>query len=137
MLTAGHCRSWNSHVYVCGPQSMLDEARRVCRELGISDDDVHLEAFRADTSGDPFEAEITNRGGQVLRVGADETLLEALKRNFEGIPSSCEVGNCGTCRVSLMAGRVEHRGTALTKEDMDESMLSCVSRGIGRIVVEI
>ncbi|KAI0811584.1 PK beta-barrel-protein domain-containing protein-like protein [Xylaria sp. FL0064] len=129
--------SWNSHVYVCGPNRMLEEAAQEAKKCGLGDDEIHLEAFSADATGDPFEAEVVNREGKVLKVAGEETLLEVLRKHFDDIPSSCEVGNCGTCRVSLKSGNVEHRGTALTADDKQEAMLSCVSRGIGRIAIEI
>ncbi|KAI0012696.1 PK beta-barrel-protein domain-containing protein-like protein [Xylariaceae sp. FL0662B] len=128
---------WNAHVYVCGPRRMMDEAAREARVVGLRDDEVHFEAFAADTSGDPFEVEVRNRENRVLRVGEEETLLEVLRETFGDVPSSCEVGNCGTCRVELKGGRVEHRGTALLDEEKAEAMLSCVSRGVGRIVIEV
>ncbi|KAI0473242.1 PK beta-barrel-protein domain-containing protein-like protein [Xylariaceae sp. FL0804] len=128
---------WNAHVYVCGPRSMMEEARREAKACGLSEDDVHFEAFSADGTGDPFEVEVANKGGKTVSVGADETLLEALRRHFDDVPSSCEVGNCGTCRVGLRAGRVEHRGTALMEDEKREAMLSCVSRGVGKIAIEI
>lgn len=129
--------TWNSHVYVCGPRRMLDEAATEAKKCGLGGDDVHFEAFSADTAGDPFEAEVANREGRVVEVGGEETLLEVLRRYFDDVPSSCEVGNCGTCRVALKSGKVEHRGTALMEEEKREAMLSCVSRGSGRIVIEI
>ncbi|KAI0521911.1 PK beta-barrel-protein domain-containing protein-like protein [Xylaria bambusicola] len=129
--------TWNSHVYVCGPQRMLDEAVEQAKKCDLGEDDIHFEAFSVDATGDPFEAEVVNRGGQVLKVAGEETLLEVLRKSFDDVPSSCEVGNCGTCRVTVKNGNVEHRGTALTAEDKKEAMLSCVSRGIGRIAIEI
>ncbi|KAI0417233.1 PK beta-barrel-protein domain-containing protein-like protein [Xylaria grammica] len=129
--------SWNSHVYVCGPNRMIEQAMQEAKKCGLGEDEVHFEAFSADNTGDPFEAEVTNRGGKVLKVAGEETLLEVLKQHFDDVPSSCEVGNCGTCKVTLRSGNVEHRGTALTEEDKREAMLSCVSRGIGRIAIEI
>ncbi|KAJ0307094.1 hypothetical protein COL516b_004327 [Colletotrichum fioriniae] len=129
---------WNSHVYVCGPTRMTEAVRIAAEKCGLDEGDVHYEAFSADTSGDPFEAEVLNRGGKVLKVGEEETLLEVLKREIGGdVESSCEVGNCGTCKVALKSGRVDHRGTALSSDDKLESMLSCVSRGMGRIAIEI
>jgi len=60
-----------------------------------------------------------------------------LNREFgDVVGSSCEVGNCGTCKIRVTCGKVEHRGTALTEEDKQGEMLACVSRGVGRIVVE-
>jgi ferredoxin len=53
------------------------------------------------------------------------------------VDSSCEVGNCGTCKVDVCAGRVEHRGTGLLEAEKAAAMLSCVSRGIGTIVLDL
>jgi ferredoxin-NADP reductase len=129
--------SWNSHVYVCGPKRMMDAAREAAEECGLEEKDVHYEAFEANTAGEPYEVEVANHGGKLVQVGADETLLEVLKREFDDVPSSCEVGNCGTCKINLKKGNVDHRGSALSQEEKVTSMLSCVSRGLGRIVVEI
>ncbi|KAI8299170.1 Carnitine monooxygenase reductase subunit [Colletotrichum sp. SAR11_240] len=128
---------WNSHVYVCGPTRMMEAAKKAAEESGLDATDVHYEAFAADTTGDPFEVEVTNRDGKVLKVSEEETLLEVIKRDIGDLESSCEVGNCGTCKVVLKSGRVDHRGTALSPEEKAGSMLSCVSRGIGRIAIEI
>ncbi|KAI1850755.1 hypothetical protein JX266_004037 [Neoarthrinium moseri] len=125
---------WNSQVYVCGPPGMMAEAQRAAGSAGLGEDEVHYEAFAADTGGDPFEVVVANRGGQqtpapVLQVGGEETLLEALRRHFgaddSAIASSCEVGNCGTCKVVLKSGRVDHRGTALMENEKKDGMLSC------------
>ncbi|KAL7622732.1 hypothetical protein AAE478_006410 [Parahypoxylon ruwenzoriense] len=148
--------SWNSHVYVCGPGRMMEDAMREAKSRDLGPEEVHFEAFAAQTGGDSFEVELfsrssgkggtsgkgevtTNGGGKVLKVGPEETLLEVLRRHIGDaeVPSSCEVGNCGTCRVVLRSGRVEHRGSALAEEEKKGVLLSCVSRGIGRIGIEI
>lgn len=131
---------WNSRLYFCGPPRMMDEALRETRAAGIPPEEVHFEAFSADSGGDPFKAVVANRDAAEVKVGAKESLLEALQARFgaDQVPSSCEVGNCGTCVVRLRAGRAEHRGSALGEEDKAAgSMLSCVSRGVGRITIEI
>ncbi|KAJ1326552.1 dimethylamine monooxygenase subunit B [Microdochium nivale] len=134
--------SWNSHVYVCGPPRMMDEARRAVDAAGLGEEDVHFEAFAADATGDPFEVEVVSKRDKssvVLQVGGEETLLEVLRRDLGGaeIESSCEVGNCGTCKIALRSGVVEHRGTALLDDEKNTSILSCVSRGLGRIAIDI
>ncbi|VBB75091.1 Putative phthalate 4, 5 dioxygenase oxygenase reductase subunit [Podospora comata] len=130
-------RGWNSQLYFCGPKRLMDQAEREVKELGVYQKEVHYEAFEADLSGDPFEAVVANKGGVVVKVGEDETLLEVLQKQFDQPDSSCCVGNCKTCLVELKAGRVDHRGTALTDDEKVTSMLSCVSRGVGRITIEI
>lgn len=128
---------WNSHLYFCGPKRLMEEASREVKAKGISESEVHFESFEADISGDPFEVVVANRGHAALKVGGEETLLAVLQEHFDGIQSSCEVGNCGTCKVTVKEGCVEHRGTALVQEEKATSMLSCVSRGLGRIVIDI
>jgi MOSC domain-containing protein YiiM/ferredoxin-NADP reductase len=130
-------RSWNSQLYVCGPDRMMNAAQEAVKEFGVPDGEVHFEAFGADVSGDPFEVEVVNRPGKILTVKEDETLLDVLRREFDEIPSSCEVGNCGTCKVDLKSGQVDHRGSALSEEEKPSAMLACVSRGVGRIAIEI
>lgn len=127
---------WNSQLYFCGPKRLMDEAARVTREKGISEAEVHFEAFEADVSGDPFEVVVANKGNTTLKVGEEETLLDVLKQHFD-VDSSCEVGNCATCKITLLEGDVDHRGTGLLPEEKATSMLSCVSRGRGRIAVEV
>ena len=130
-------RPWNSHIYVCGPSRMMDAAQAAVEEFGVAADEVHYEAFGADISGDPFEVRVANKDGAVLQVGKDDSLLEILRKKYSEVGSSCEVGNCGTCKVTLKEGKVDHRGTALLTEERQTAMLSCVSRGIGRITIEV
>jgi ferredoxin-NADP reductase len=130
-------RPWGTHVYVCGPDRLVDGVQGAVKSAGMEDDDVHYELFKVDASGDPFEVLVKNREGRVVQVECEESLLEALRRVFDGVESSCEVGNCGTCRITVVEGRVEHRGVGLPEGEKEEAMLSCVSRGVGRIVVEI
>ncbi|XWW96850.1 hypothetical protein V2A60_004830 [Cordyceps javanica] len=128
---------WNSKLYVCGPPRMMEAAKAAVEANGLPHDEVHYEAFTADVSGDPFEAVVANKQDKKIKVGGDESLLEALRREFPDVASSCEVGNCGTCKITLKQGKVDHRGSALDPEELKGHMLSCVSRGIGRIVVEV
>lgn len=129
---------WNSQVYVCGPRRLMDDALNATREAGLQEKDVHFEAFNADVGGDPFKVIVRNRDDKALVVKGEETLLEVLQREFgDVVGSSCEVGNCGTCKVTVKCGQVEHRGTALTLEEKEGALLSCVSRGVGKIEIEI
>jgi ferredoxin-NADP reductase len=128
---------WNSYTYVCGPNRMMEAAKATADEVGISPEEIHFEAFSADTTGDPFEVTVANRNNKVIKVGEEESLLEVLKREFDDIPSSCEVGNCGTCKITVKNGEIIHRGSALLPDEKNVSMLACVSRGVGRIAIEV
>ena len=125
-----------THIYTCGPTRLMDAVTATAKQFTIPDALVHLEQFTVTTSGDPFTAEL-KQSKKVVEVGATQTLLDVLKAVGMDIDSSCEVGNCGTCRVDLCEGRVEHKGTGLLDEEKCGAMLACVSRGIGRIVLDM
>lgn len=114
---------------------MIDDIIRSSKECGMASEDIHLEAFQIATSGDPFTVEV-KKTGQVLTVDGEKTLLQTIREAGLEVDSSCETGNCGTCRVELCQGTVDHRGSGLGEEDKATAMLSCVSRGIGHIVVD-
>jgi MOSC domain-containing protein YiiM/ferredoxin-NADP reductase len=124
------------HVYCCGPQRLMDAVVSVAKEVGMPETSVHLEQFAVATSGDPFTVEL-KQSGKTLEVGPTQSLLDVLRDVGMDIDSSCEVGNCGTCTVGVCSGRVEHRGTGLSDDEKKDSMLSCVSRGVGRIVLDL
>jgi ferredoxin-NADP reductase len=126
----------NSHIYCCGPQRLMGEVTEAAKICDIDPENVHFEAFEVGTGGQPFTAELS-LSKQIVEVDSEHSLLEALKSAGFDVDSSCEVGNCGTCRVTLCGGQVQHRGTALVKEEQEREMLSCISRGVGRIVLEL
>jgi ferredoxin len=67
-----------------------------------------------------------------LRVGAEETLLTALKKSGVHAPYSCQQGFCGTCRTRVVSGAIEHRDALLTDPEREAGMmLVCVSRAAG------
>ncbi|KZM27270.1 uncharacterized protein EKO05_0010643 [Ascochyta rabiei] len=123
-----------THIYTCGPERLMDAVSAAANHLSIPESLVHKEAFTVTTSGDPFTAELQS-SNKTIEVGATQTLLDVLKEVGMAIDSSCEVGNCGTCRVDVLDGRIEHKGTGLLDEEKDKSMLACVSRGVGRIIL--
>ncbi|PSN75556.1 PK beta-barrel-protein domain-containing protein-like protein [Corynespora cassiicola Philippines] len=128
--------SCGAHIYCCGPRRLMDGVRAAAAQFGVPEHTLHFEAFTVETSGDPFMVEL-KESGKVVEVGPMQSLLDALRAVGMDVDSSCEVGNCGTCRVDVCKGRVEHRGTGLEEDAKGIAMLSCVSRGVGRIVLDL
>lgn len=118
-------------VYVCGPSAML-EAVRVARNEHAGAP-LHYERFSPPpiVDGVAFELELA-RSRQVLAVPANRTALDVMLDRDPTTPYSCRQGFCGTCRVKVLAGQVDHRGRAAAGDD---GMLVCVSRADGQRVV--
>ncbi|KAL6248594.1 hypothetical protein RBB50_004849 [Rhinocladiella similis] len=125
-----------AHVYCCGSERLQKAVTDTAASIGMSQANLHFEQFEVATSGDPFTAELAD-SGETIEVQGEKTLLDALREAGLDVPSSCEAGNCGTCRVVVKSGRVEHRGTGLMEDEKASSMLSCVSRGVGTIVLDL
>ncbi|KAJ5786916.1 uncharacterized protein N7503_012128 [Penicillium pulvis] len=126
----------SAHIYCCSGERLMNAVRNTAKNFGFSERNVHFESFQAGSTGDPFTAELAESKKGVEVVGG-ESLLNALRSAGFDIPSTCEAGNCGTCRVGVRKGRIEHRGTGLLENEKDTAMLSCVSRGIGHIVLDL
>jgi ferredoxin-NADP reductase len=126
-------------VYACGPAPMLTAIRTAL--VGRDDVELHFERFAAPpvVDGTEFTAAIASTG-ESIRVRADETLLAALNRSGVHAPYSCQQGFCGTCRVPVRSGVVDHRDTLLTEpERAANMMLICVSRarGDGPLILDL
>ena len=124
-------------IYCCGPTSLMDACREKCQRLGYPRSHTHFEDFGGASTGtgDPFEVEIKSTG-KILSVPREKSLLQVLNETGFDIEGSCLVGNCGTCMVNYCEGEVIHDGLALEHEQKKDTMLSCVSRGRGKIVVD-
>jgi ferredoxin-NADP reductase len=117
-------------VYACGPAPMLTAIRSAL--VGRDDVELHFERFAAPpvVDGAEFSVSVASTG-EMVRVGAGETLLSALNGAGVHAPYSCQQGFCGTCRTRVLDGEVDHRDTLLTDpEREDGTMLICISRGI-------
>lgn len=131
------------HLYCCGPQGLMRAVRETASSWPTAS--VHFEDFgttaaekRGEGEGDaPFEVELA-RSGEVITVGADETIVEALERCGYEVTTSCESGTCGTCLTKLLGGEVVHRDYVLDEEDQKDFIMICVSRSKGgRLVLDI
>ncbi|MGU3291648.1 PDR/VanB family oxidoreductase [Williamsia sp. M5A3_1d] len=118
-------------VYCCGPVPMLEAIRVAMRDL--DDTELHFERFSPPPvlDGNAFDVTLSSTGDRV-GVSATESTLAALRRIRPAVPYSCQQGFCGTCRVRVTEGVVDHRDTLLTEPERAAGwMLSCVSRSDG------
>ncbi|TVY43876.1 Phthalate 4,5-dioxygenase oxygenase reductase subunit [Lachnellula subtilissima] len=93
-----------THVYVCGPDRLMSAVTTAAKDVDFPPSNIHSEAFVVETSGDPFSVELGKSGG-TLDVKAEESLLDVLRDAGFDIPSTCEAGNCGSCKVDVCSGK--------------------------------
>jgi len=131
-----------NHTYICGPGPMLDAARTAAAECGWREDAVHFEYFKNTNEVDAsssFEIALA-RSGRTLQVNAGETVLDVLRTNGISIASCCSQGACGTCKVAVIEGDVDHQDVHLTDSEKRQNafIMTCVSRAkSNRLVLDI
>ena len=120
------------HVYLCGPGPMMNSARATASAQGWADSAIHFEYFKNtqtlnDSTG--FVVELA-RSGLTLDIPAGESLLTTLRHNGVSMPSSCEQGACGTCRITVLDGEPDHQDVYLSQSEKARGncLMSCVSR---------
>ncbi|MGB3386771.1 MAG: 2Fe-2S iron-sulfur cluster-binding protein, partial [Pseudaminobacter sp.] len=130
-----------THVYCCGPQRLMDAVTVGARDAGFADEAIHVERFEgvpADQRkrGEPFRIEIKSTG-QVLDVPENKSALDVLRDNGIAVDAVCEGGVCGSCRVKYVEGEPVHRDLALRVEERADTLLVCVSRATGKLVLAL
>jgi dimethylamine monooxygenase subunit B len=124
-------RSLGTHVYVCGPASLLGSVQAAACKLGWSSGRVHSEAFVSAAPGKPFTAWLT-RSGQRIEVPAEQSLLEALEQAGIEVPNLCRGGACGQCATPHAGDEIEHRDSYLSPAERATHLMPCVSRALGK-----
>lgn len=126
-----------THVYCCGPKPLMDEIKAISGHWPSHQ--IHFEDFKpvevTQAEDQPFEVCLASTG-QVFQVPADRSILETFRAKGVRVPSSCESGTCGSCRMQLVSGEVEHRDYVLVGAERQEYVMVCVSRGRDRITVD-
>lgn len=120
-----------AHLYCCGPKGLMDAVRDMTGHW--SDIATHFEDFvgagapRADDTA--FSIRLA-KTGRCLEVDAGSTILDTLRRNGHTLPSSCESGTCGTCRIRYLDGVPDHRDLVLSDPERRREIIACVSRAM-------
>ncbi len=68
--------------------------------------------------------------GKTVKANYGETLVDAGLSGWVAIPHDCCSGQCETCRVSVVSGRVDDRGTA-----EKGTVLACQAKVIGNAAI--
>jgi ferredoxin-NADP reductase len=126
-----------THLYVCGPQRMIDWAIDVAKHEGWPAENVHYEHFSAPPPGRPFDVKLA-RSAKTIHVGDHQSVLEAMEQAGVDAPYLCRGGACGQCVTKVIHSETPllHNDHYLTDEEKRSgtSIATCVSRAEGGCV---
>ncbi|AXS42225.1 PDR/VanB family oxidoreductase [Breoghania sp. L-A4] len=123
-------------LYLCGPMGLLDAVRRAWADAGRHPANLRYETFGSSGHAAPeaFTVKIPNLGVEVV-VPENQSMLDALESAGVAVVSDCRRGECGICKVRVLAsdGEIDHRDVFFSEEEKDagEAMCPCVSRVTG------
>ncbi|MFJ5487108.1 2Fe-2S iron-sulfur cluster-binding protein [Hansschlegelia beijingensis] len=109
-------------------------------KLGWPEARIHAEAFQAtldeNFKPEPFDATLASTG-ETLHVPADRSLLDVLREHGVTMPSSCELGVCGSCVCGYRDGVVIHRDAVISVTDRQNRIAPCVSRARVAVTLDL
>ncbi|GAB2765140.1 hybrid-cluster NAD(P)-dependent oxidoreductase [Nocardioides salsibiostraticola] len=142
-------------VFTCGPPGYMAAVHDLLGRVGADPERCHQESFVIGAAaGSTPESILSNRSGTAVSTGfatirfgrsgrealcaPGTTVLAAAASVGVNLPSSCGEGLCGTCKVSLLSGRVDmdHQGGIRPREIAANKFLPCCSTPDGDIVVD-
>ncbi len=133
VLTTGIVNIGLAHAYICGPGSLIKEARNALFALGVPRDRVHHEffaagggAYRTPAPAQPAQpgtataANVPTAGGTEVVVTLDgqrhrftlapgEAVIDGALRAGLRVPYACKGGMCCTCRAQIVEGKADMR----------------------------
>jgi len=127
-----------THVYVCGPGPMIDHVLSIAKSHGWPDSHVHFEHFAKAPPGEAFTVEL-KASNKSVRVGENQSMLEAIEAAGVEAPYLCRGGACGQCETRVLEcdGELIHQDHWLEDDERSagSKVMPCVSRFCGQKLV--
>lgn len=126
--------------YCCGPEAFMAQIRRCLQAEGLPPAQFHTESFGAATpkpaakTASPEGAHANGHSlsfrGRSLKAAEDTTLTAAFAAQNIRVPTGCNAGQCGTCKLRLLEGEVDMQldGGLSDQEVAAGYILACCSR---------
>jgi ferredoxin-NADP reductase len=135
-------------VFCCGPEPFMRSVREMLASLGYDMGRYHEESFQAPrlesvpvaAPAPAAAAEVTFApSGKIVASDGTETVLALAKKAGLNIPSSCNFGLCGTCKVQKTSGMVAmvHNGGISDDEIASGQILACCARPQGAVEIAL
>lgn len=140
-------------IFCCGPTAFMQSVRDILNVAGFNMNHYHEESFEAPIR---TEAEIPEHNDVIPEETAaasirfavsdieakcrqTDTILNVARSAGLNIPSACQFGVCGTCKVKKTAGEVHmvHNGGISDTDIAEGYVLACCSNPIGQVEIGI
>jgi len=94
---------------LCGPTKFMATVKRALMSLDVHTAQILQERFEVAISASMASSGTVEfvKSGKILDYSSADTLLVMAERFGIGVPSSCRVGQCGTCATRVLEGEVE------------------------------
>ncbi|MFF4484362.1 molybdopterin-dependent oxidoreductase [Streptomyces sp. NPDC001520] len=127
--------------YLCGPEAMLSDLTTGLVGRGVPRFDIFTERFHAA----PQRVDIPERAQATVRFTRanrevtwrreDGTLLQLAEKEGIRLPSGCRLGQCESCAITVLDGRVAHLVTR--PEDLaDDQCLTCQAMPVTDVTLD-
>ncbi|MET0051724.1 MAG: 2Fe-2S iron-sulfur cluster-binding protein [Candidatus Thiodiazotropha sp.] len=127
--------------YLCGPAALMENLVPGLEALGVSEADIHFEAFgpstlkRTDKTTQPdsatesqsWQVNFQSSGKSLAWSGAHENLLSLIEAEGIAVDTACRSGSCGSCQTRIESGSVIYDQTP-DAEIQEGHCLLCVGR---------
>ncbi len=135
--------------YMCGPGPFMESLYKDLLVWGVSENQIHFEAFGpASIKKSEIKKVVTEGTGTVAKIkfaksetevawhDGYENILEAAEAAEVALDSGCRSGNCGTCQVGLLSGKVKY--IAKPPSDIEPgTCLPCVAQPDGNVELDV
>ncbi len=120
----------NAMFYACGSKKMLAELSTCASAIRVDKDRIQIEYLEPEVTKQNqaviLELAYSNK---LIKVSADQPLLNAVRDAGVTVSFDCCVGDCGSCAVKILEGEAEHRDHVLSPAQKTDGMIClCVSR---------
>jgi len=133
----------NSAVYICGPNSMMDNTQALFVEMGLSQEAIHLEQFglasfsNVDLNVARKVSFTTTNKDIVVNEENQQTLLTIAEDNYVPAKYGCRIGICQECKCKKVSGVVYNSQTKTYSDTGEEDIQACISVPVTDVVINL
>lgn len=119
--------------FLCGPEEMIDDTKKVLLKNGVKEEAIKLELFSATSykkevtkslSGNVEITVVLDDEETTFDMRMDELILDAAIAKGLDAPYSCQGGVCSSCLAKVVEGTaVMERNTILDADEIEEGLI--------------